>query len=80
MAQAAEAQHGEDLVWEEQQPSPCLECSPRAAEPCRLRRDKLLLSWREALGTGELWSIGKQHVPALGQGCGVSSARSWLAR
>lgn len=80
MVQAAEARHGEDMVWEEQQPSPCLESSPKAAEPCRLGWDKLLLSWREVCSTGALWSIGKQHVPALGKGCGVSSAHSWLAR
>lgn len=69
MAQAAEAQHGEDKVWEEQQARPCLESSPKAAEPCRLRWDKLLLSWRGAQGTRALWSIGKQHGPALGKGC-----------
>lgn len=56
MAQAAEARHGEDMVWEEQQPSPCLESSPKAAEPCRLRWDKLLLSCVGAHSTGVLGS------------------------
>lgn len=56
MAQAAEARHGEDVVWEELQPSPCLESSPKAAEPCRLRWNKLLWSWRGAHGTAVLGS------------------------
>lgn len=56
MAQAAEARHGEDVVWEELQPSPCLESSPKAAEPCRLRWNKLLWSWRGAHGAAALGS------------------------
>lgn len=72
MTQAAQAQHGEDMVWEEQQPRPCLESSPKAAEPCRLRWDKLLLSWR-----GALWSVGKQHVPRAGVPRDPQSAHSW---
>lgn len=66
--QLLKAQHGEDMVWEEQQ-RPCLESSAGAAEPRRLRSDELVLSRRGAHGITALQSIGKQHVSALGTGC-----------
>lgn len=55
------AQHGEDMVWEEQHRL-CLESNAGAAEPRRLRSDELVLSQRGAHGIRALQSIGKQCV------------------